>query len=226
METIFSSIITGVHGLIVLCTLFMAFKTRKIKIKGLNDAKYIAAIIYFSCISGILAIIIIFLLPSHVNAFPAANSGGVMLLGTFALGAVFLPKVGNTVNTTSQLFLRFFTQMISLYQDPEGEHVFDYKDMYGQAVHVQLSKVTAPVSTALDCTNCQLLQTQIKSLEDNLAIVSPYYLAFIILLLHVNLCRITKVKGQVVMLKNAMMLFLLKGDIKGNTLCFNNQYTD
>ena len=92
-RTLFSGLVVGVIGLFLLCALFMAFKTRKVQIKGLNDAKYITAIVYLSSLVEVISIIIIVSLRSHVNIFPAALSGFFMIAATFVLILVFLPKV-------------------------------------------------------------------------------------------------------------------------------------
>ena len=90
---LFNGIIIGVLGLLLVCALFVAFKTRKVKVKGLNESKYITAIVYLSTLCKVLVLIVIFTLRSHVNIFPVALSGIFMSLATFALAAVFLPKV-------------------------------------------------------------------------------------------------------------------------------------
>ena len=94
-RNLFVGILIGVMSLFLACALFMAFKTRKVKIKGLNDAKYITAIVYFMTLSEVLILIVIFTLRSHVNMFPVALTGIIMIGATFALAAVFLPKVRN-----------------------------------------------------------------------------------------------------------------------------------
>ena len=71
----------------------MAIKTRKVHIKGLNDAKYIIAIVYVSSIGSIIHIILNFTLRTRVDTFPAALTGSFMLLMTVTLGLVFVPKV-------------------------------------------------------------------------------------------------------------------------------------
>ena len=73
--------------------LVLAFSTRKVKVKGLDDTKYIAAAIYVTSI--VLAVIIIsnYTLKDFVNAFPALYCTGFFIGTTFILGFVFVPKV-------------------------------------------------------------------------------------------------------------------------------------
>ena len=94
-RNLFSGIIIGVIGLSLVCALFMAFKTRKVHIKGLNDAKYITAIVYFSTLSEVLVAIAFAALRTYVNIFPVVVTGIFMITATFTLVAIFLPQVRN-----------------------------------------------------------------------------------------------------------------------------------
>ena len=71
----------------------MAIKTRKVHIKGLNDAKYITAIVYVTSLGSIIHIVFTFTLKTRVDTFPAALTGCFMLVITVTLGLVFVPKV-------------------------------------------------------------------------------------------------------------------------------------
>ena len=72
---------------------FFAFRTRKVKIKALNDAKEIAAVIYVVFIIVTLMLIANFFLNEYRNADAAVFSFG-LLLGTFVtLLFIFIPKV-------------------------------------------------------------------------------------------------------------------------------------
>lgn len=76
-----------------LFAVFLAFKTRKVKIKGLNDAKYIAAIVYIVSIQSVGNVAISFTLRGYVNVFPAVLNTSTMITATLVLSLVFLPKV-------------------------------------------------------------------------------------------------------------------------------------
>ncbi|XP_064388319.1 gamma-aminobutyric acid type B receptor subunit 1-like isoform X2 [Halichondria panicea] len=92
LRTITISIIFGIIAILLCCALFMAVKTRKVQIKGLNDAKYIAAIVYISSFQFLIHIIVTFTLGNKVDTFPAVLTMFV-LLGTMALqGLLFIPK--------------------------------------------------------------------------------------------------------------------------------------
>ena len=83
--------------LLQVIALVLAFSTRKVKVKGLNDAKYIAAAIYITSI--VLAVIIVatYALNDFVNAFPALFCIGFFVGTTSILALVFVPKVGKCV---------------------------------------------------------------------------------------------------------------------------------
>ena len=73
--------------------LLLAFSTRGVKVKGLNDAKEIAAAIYVSSI--VLAVVMVaeYTLNGRVNAFPALFCTGIFIGTTVILALVFIPKV-------------------------------------------------------------------------------------------------------------------------------------
>ena len=71
----------------------LAFSIRKVKVKGLNDTKYILAATYAS--SLVLAVIIIstYSLKDRLNIFEAVFSTGFFVGATSILVLVFGPKV-------------------------------------------------------------------------------------------------------------------------------------
>ena len=73
--------------------ILLAFLTRKVKVKGLDDSKYIAAIIYITSI--VLAVIFIssYTLKEFVNVFAAVISAGILVASSCVLALVFIPKV-------------------------------------------------------------------------------------------------------------------------------------
>ena len=63
------------------------------KVKGLDDSKYIAAAIYVTSI--VLAVIIVstYTLRDYVNVYPAVVGMGFLLGTTMILALVFVPRV-------------------------------------------------------------------------------------------------------------------------------------
>jgi len=91
-EALFA-VLYGYKGLLQVTALILAFRTRKVKVKGLDDSKYIAAAIYITSI--VLAVIIVatYTLADYVNVFPAVVGAGFLLGTTMILVLVFVPKV-------------------------------------------------------------------------------------------------------------------------------------
>ena len=71
----------------------LAFSIRKVKVKGLNDSKYIVAAIYVCSIVLAATIVSIYSLKDLVNVFAAVCSMGFFIGTTVILGLVFGPKV-------------------------------------------------------------------------------------------------------------------------------------
>ncbi len=71
----------------------MAFHTRKIKIKALNDSKQITAIIYINSITLIVLAITEFSLQQNVDVYHAVVGLVLIVEATMFTGIVFIPKV-------------------------------------------------------------------------------------------------------------------------------------
>ena len=101
------SIILFVYlGFLQLVGVVLALQTRKVKIKVLNDAKYIITLVYISSIVLVIIAIIRFTLASMIHVTEVFYSGGLLLATTVFLSLTFIPK------------------MFSLYRDPLGENIF------------------------------------------------------------------------------------------------------
>ena len=87
------AVLYGYKGLLQVIALLLAFRTRKVKVKGLDDSKYIAAAVYITSI--VLAVIIVstYTLADYVNVFPAVVGSGFLLGTTMILVLVFVPRV-------------------------------------------------------------------------------------------------------------------------------------
>lgn len=89
-----------------LCALYYAFRLRKVHVKGLNDAKYIAAFVYVSSIIIAVTFISTLTLSKYINVYASIYSFGFWCVTSTVLGFLFIPK------------------MIRYYKDPEGTTVF------------------------------------------------------------------------------------------------------
>ena len=89
------AVLFGYKGLLQVIALILAFRTRKVKVKGLDDSKYIAAAIYVTSI--VLAVIIVstYTLRDYVNVYPAVVGMGFLLGTTMILALVFVPRVSS-----------------------------------------------------------------------------------------------------------------------------------
>lgn len=77
--------------------LVLAFAIRKVKVKGLDDAKYIGAAIYVTSI--VLAVIIVatYSLKDVVNGFAALFCTGFLVGTSVILILVFVPQVSHCI---------------------------------------------------------------------------------------------------------------------------------
>ena len=73
----------------------MAFHTRRVKVKILNESKEIAVIIYINSIVLVLLAASEFTLATHHNAYAALFGLGLLTEATLFLGLIFIPKVSN-----------------------------------------------------------------------------------------------------------------------------------
>ena len=96
-QVIVYAFLYGYKGLLQVIALILAFSTRKIKVKGLNDSKYIAAAIYITSIVLAVTTVSTYTLMDYVNVYPAVVGIGFLLGTTMILGLVFVPRVSAAV---------------------------------------------------------------------------------------------------------------------------------
>ncbi|CAI8035412.1 Gamma-aminobutyric acid type B receptor subunit 2 [Geodia barretti] len=99
------AILFGYKGILQVLALLLAFRTRNVKVKGLDDSVYIAASVYVTSIVLTVIIVSTYTLREYVNAFPAVVGMGLLLGTTTIIGLVFIPR------------------MVGLYKDPKGETI-------------------------------------------------------------------------------------------------------
>ena len=87
------TVLFGYKGLLQVIALILAFSTRKVKVKGLDDSKYIAAAIYVTSIVLVVTTVSTYTLLDYVNVYPAVVGMGFLLGTTMILGLVFVPRV-------------------------------------------------------------------------------------------------------------------------------------
>ena len=92
-QDILYAVLYGYKGLLTVIALVLAFRTRKVKVKGLDDSKYIAASIYVTSIVLAVVIVSTYTLMDFVNVYPAVVGMGLLLGTTTILALVFIPRV-------------------------------------------------------------------------------------------------------------------------------------
>ena len=75
--------------------MLLAFQTRRVRMKGLKDSKFVATIIYISSIVLVALALIKFGLRSFINAGTGIIVAGIFTLSTIILGLNFIPKVSD-----------------------------------------------------------------------------------------------------------------------------------
>ena len=74
--------------------ILLAFQTRRVKVKGLNDSKFVAAIIYISSIVLVALALVTFALRTYINIGTGVFVAGILTLTTIFLALNLVPKVG------------------------------------------------------------------------------------------------------------------------------------
>ena len=81
------------RGFLNVCALYFAFQTRKVKVEGLNSAKYITALVYTTSIITAITAISPLTLTKYINVYAVVYSFGLWLGNSAILGFLFIPKV-------------------------------------------------------------------------------------------------------------------------------------
>ena len=80
--------------------LVLAFAIRKVKVKGLDDAKYIGVTIYVTSIVLAVTIVATYSLKDVINGFSALFCTGFLVGTSVILGLVFVPQVSLCMEQT------------------------------------------------------------------------------------------------------------------------------
>ena len=93
---IYSGILFGYKMVLQVITLVLAFSIRKVKVKGLDDTKYIAAAIYVTSIVLSVIIVTIYSLVDIITAYGVLFCTGLLIGTSVILILVFVPLVSQT----------------------------------------------------------------------------------------------------------------------------------
>ena len=86
-------ILYGYKAVLQIVALVFSFSIRKVRVKGLNDAKYIAAAVYVTSIVTAVIIVSLYSLKTFLNLYAALFGLGFFIGTTVILVLVFIPKV-------------------------------------------------------------------------------------------------------------------------------------
>ena len=76
-----------------IAALILAIKIRKVKIKTLNDSKYVVALVYISSMTVAIMALMTFSLGAYLNLSNVVYNGGFLFASTMFLLLLFVPKV-------------------------------------------------------------------------------------------------------------------------------------
>ena len=92
-SVIYEGVVFGYLFILQLVAVIFAFQTRKVKIKALNDAKQVIAIIYTTTVCLVVLILTSFALGQYLNTTNALYALSIMAATTIFLTLIFIPKV-------------------------------------------------------------------------------------------------------------------------------------
>ena len=75
------------------CALYLAFQIRKVKVKGVNDTRNIAMVVYIVTTLFIIAGVVLIFLNDHITIYSVTFSSTAFMTATTVLGIIFIPKV-------------------------------------------------------------------------------------------------------------------------------------
>ena len=83
----------GYKGFLQIVAMFMAFHTRRVKIRALNDSKETAAIIYINSVVIVMLAVSVFVLEGYHNHHATLFGLALLIQATLFIGILFIPKV-------------------------------------------------------------------------------------------------------------------------------------
>ena len=99
-ETVWTGMMYGYKGFLLLFCTYLAWETRKVHIPGLNDSKQIGFAVYNVFIPCIIIIPLLDLLKSNSNAVYTLSAMLCIFCTTITQCLIFLPKVSSELGIT------------------------------------------------------------------------------------------------------------------------------
>ena len=187
IRTVTIAIIYLLKGILQIFALFFAFQTRQVKVKGLKDAKFIAAIVYITSFQLVVYLIATLLLREYLVSFAVVFGSGLLIGATTIMGCIFLPGVSSETHTHACTHTHAHThtqththQMVRLYKDKRGGISEDSDREGTHLAHTVLAPPprtpshTAPVAESYDGLRRRIkeLEAKLKQCEVSLPIAS------------------------------------------------------
>ena len=79
--------------LLQILSLFLAFATRRVKVKGLNDTKAVAGAVYVTSITFTVLFVSTYSVVEYINVYAAIFYMALFIGTSTILGLLFIPKV-------------------------------------------------------------------------------------------------------------------------------------
>ena len=92
-EPYWAGLIFGYKAIIQAIGIYLAFKIRNIKIRGLNDSKEVSIILYVTSVIMLVIIIVNFVYGDYIDVDGFVYGFGLSTAITFVLALTFIPKV-------------------------------------------------------------------------------------------------------------------------------------
>lgn len=89
----FQAVVLAFLFILQIIGIVLAFQTRKVKVKILNDAKEVTAIIYVTSVCVVVIIMTTFALGSFLNTSSVLYNASILIATTTFLILIFIPKV-------------------------------------------------------------------------------------------------------------------------------------
>ena len=93
----FQAVVLAFLFILQIIGIVLAFQTRKVKVKILNDAKEVTGIIYVTSVCVVVIIMTTFALGSFLNTSSVLYNSSILIATTTFLILIFIPKVNITL---------------------------------------------------------------------------------------------------------------------------------
>ena len=92
-DLVFISLIYANLFILKICALWISFQIRKVKMRGLNESKYVVTIVYISSIMVVVNLILLVTIYSHFTIFQILFGTFDIINITTIVTVTFIPKV-------------------------------------------------------------------------------------------------------------------------------------